>query len=72
MNNPILSIVIPTRNRYEYLYHSLLIILKYYSEQNIEVIVNDNSTDEMPSDLYELINSNQILNIIKLKVGIRR
>jgi glycosyltransferase involved in cell wall biosynthesis len=71
MNNPILSIVIPTRNRYEYLYHSLLIILKYYSEQNIEVIVNDNSTDEMPSDLYEL-NSNQILNIIKLKVGIRR
>jgi hypothetical protein len=72
MNNPILSIVIPTRNRYEYLYHSLLIILKYYSEQNIEVIVNDNNTDEMPSDLYELINSNQILNIIKLKVGIRR
>jgi hypothetical protein len=70
MNNPILSIVIPTRNRY--LYHSLLIILKYYSEKNIEVIVNDNSTDEMPSDLYELINSNQILNIIKLKVGIRR
>jgi hypothetical protein len=38
MNNPILSIVIPTRNRYEYLYHSLLIILKYYSEQNIEVM----------------------------------
>jgi hypothetical protein len=67
MSNPILSIVIPTRNRYEYLYYSLFTILKYYKEQNIEVIVNDNSTDEMPSDLYELIKSNQIFKYYKIE-----
>lgn len=55
-----LSIIIPTRNRYEYLYFSLLSILESFSEvkKDIEIIIHDNSDVPMPQNLHELIDEN--------------
>lgn len=44
MMNPILSIVVPTKNRYKYLYH-LLRLAEDLDTRCVEVIIQDNSTD---------------------------
>jgi glycosyltransferase involved in cell wall biosynthesis len=44
MNVPILSIVIPTRNRYSYLKSCLLSLHLIYNNPSVEIIITDNSS----------------------------
>lgn len=50
MKHPLLSVVIPTKNRHESLIYTLEIVVKCYS--NIELIVVDSSTNQ-PSDSFK-------------------
>lgn len=61
-----LSIIIPTKNRYVYLYHCLLSILKHYNNNEVEIVLHDNSTDEMPDNVQELINKYSIIKHVKI------
>ncbi len=55
-NKPLLSIVIPTRNRQKYAICCIQTILSKFKD-NIELIVSDNSdTNELQNDIYEQIN----------------
>lgn len=42
--NPIISIFVPTRNRYEYL-KNLVLLIESYNDPRIELVVQDNSDD---------------------------
>lgn len=51
-NVPLLSIVIPTKNRYETLFPTLEAILGNINDSRIEVVVQDNSDDPALASLY--------------------
>ena len=65
--NPLLSIIIPTRNRYEYLYSCLFSLLENYNDLNVEIILHDNSTDIMPLNVQEIIKTNPIIKYYKIE-----
>jgi glycosyltransferase involved in cell wall biosynthesis len=65
--SPLLSIIIPTRNRYEYLYFCLLSLLENYNNLNVEIILHDNSTDIMPINVAEIIKSNAIIKYYQIE-----
>lgn len=44
MKQPLLSIVVPTKNRYKYLYHLINLISSFESE-DVEMVIQDNSDD---------------------------
>lgn len=44
MNRPILSVVVPTKNRYQYLYH-LIKLVASYNFVDFELVIQDNSDD---------------------------
>lgn len=44
MKQPLLSIVVPTKNRYKYLYHLINLISSFESEE-VEMVIQDNSDD---------------------------
>lgn len=62
----LLSIIIPTKNRYEYLSHCISSILDVYADQDIEIIIQDNSTDDMPKEIVKLISSNHVIKYSKV------
>lgn len=64
--SPILSIIIPTKNRYEYLIYSLRSIINNFKDFSVEIIVHDNSTDEIPQDILEIINSEKSIQYTKI------
>lgn len=64
--NPLLSIIIPTRNRYEYLYFCLFSLLENYNKLDVEIILHDNSTDIMPINVSEIIKTNPIIKYYKI------
>lgn len=64
--SPLLSIIIPTRNRYEYLYSCLFSLLENYNNLNVEIILHDNSTDIMPINVLEIIKANTIIRYYKI------
>jgi len=66
MNTPILSIVVPTKNRYEYL---KVLINELLSNENntFEIVVNDNSEDN--SEFYEYINTISDERLIYQHIG---
>lgn len=47
MNNKLLSIVVPTKNRYEYL-KFLIQLISTFDTENIELVIQDNSDDNAP------------------------
>lgn len=49
---PLLSIVIPTKNRYETLFPTLAAILGNIQDPRLEVVVQDNSDDPSPARVY--------------------
>jgi glycosyltransferase involved in cell wall biosynthesis len=58
--NPVLSIIIPTKNRYNYLSH-LIISLSRFKSTNYEVIIQDNSdNNEQFADFFNKINDSRI------------
>jgi glycosyltransferase involved in cell wall biosynthesis len=65
-----LSIVIPTRNRYEYLIHCLVSILNNYNNEYVEIIVHDNSTDIMPNNVSAFLLSNKSIKYTKVDTWI--
>jgi glycosyltransferase involved in cell wall biosynthesis len=65
--NPLLTIVIPTYNRYEYLHYCLLSLIEFYDVNNVEIILHDNSTDLMPINVSEIIESTPVIKYYKVE-----
>jgi glycosyltransferase involved in cell wall biosynthesis len=57
---PLLSVIIPTKNRYKYLKNLVLYLAEIKSDE-LEIIIQDNSDDN--SDFLEFIESNEITQI---------
>ena len=57
---PKLSIIIPTKNRYDCLYSCVLSLLDYYDTYDVEILVHDNSTDAMPDHCRELFENSRV------------
>lgn len=58
---PILSIVIPTKDRYETLFPVLKFMLKYIKDPDYEIVVQDNSkSNDLANKEIELINDSRI------------
>lgn len=51
---PLLSIVIPTKNRYEYLFPVLDASIQYIAGSDYEIVVQDNTHDNSPAIEYFL------------------
>lgn len=56
---PLLSIIIPTRNRYKYLEKCLESVLATYNNQNVEIIITDNSS---PREEIKILNQFSNIN----------
>lgn len=54
--SPLLSIVVPTKNRYKYLKH-LIVLIEDFNSNEIELIIQDNSDDN--SEFLEYLNANE-------------
>ena len=69
MDTPLISIIIPTRNRQKYAYAAVKSIISYNA--NIQVIVQDNSDDESLKDLLidEIATSKVIYHYIEKKIA---
>lgn len=52
--NPVISVFVPTRNRYEYL-KNLVLLIESYHDPRIELVIQDNSDDN--SDFLPFLNS---------------
>lgn len=48
ISKPLLSVIIPTKNRYNYLFVILKIIENYYFNDQIEIIIQDNTIENEP------------------------
>ena len=59
MNLPFFSIIIPTRNRSETLYYSVLTVLNQ-SFSDFEIIISDNSEDNLTIILVSKIKDKRI------------
>lgn len=66
-HEPIVSIVIPTFNRAEYLYHSLESIMAYADVPFELIVVDDSSRDETPRLLKKLENVQIVRNRVNLE-----
>ncbi len=58
-NNPLLSIVIPTRNRQYYCEYAIKIILNY-KQDNFELIIQDNSDDDTLAKFVSIIEDSRL------------
>ena len=57
---PLLSIVIPTKNRYEYLFPVLDASIQYIAGSDYEIVVQYNTHDNSPAIEYRLIRVSSI------------
>ena len=55
MNKPLLSIVVPTKNRYKYLME-LILLVKSFDQERLELVIQDNSDDN--SEILAFIEQN--------------
>ena len=58
---PIISIVVPTKNRYKYLKH-LIALIEGFNDNRIELLVHDNSDDN--SEILEFLSSKRIVSTV--------
>jgi len=58
--NPLLSIVVPTKNRYKYLKH-LITLIESFNSTDLELLIQDNSDDN--SDFLEYLNNNKFNSV---------
>lgn len=72
MKNPLISVVVPTKNRYKYLKH-LISLVESFKDERIELLIHDNSDDN--SEILEflspkkLISTNYLYDSDKLSMG---
>lgn len=59
--NPLISIVVPTKNRYKYLKH-LISLIESFNDDRIELLVHDNS--ENNADIIDFLSTKELVSTI--------
>lgn len=71
MENPLLSVVVPTKNRYEYLKY-LIQLVKSINDERIELVIQDNSDDNteiknyLNEDNYSFVNYHYVTGFVPM------
>ena len=58
-DNPIISIVVPTKNRYKYL-KQFIILVESFKDERIELFIQDNSDDN--SEILEFLSNKDLVS----------